>query len=223
MLHLLALVLLIGIVDSANPATVAPALYLAAGLGAIRSLLGFIAGVFLVNLAGGILLAVGPGQAILALVPNPGRELRHVIELCLGGVLFVVAAGLWLARGRVARHVTEKHERIHRSSALVGAGIMVVELPTAVPYFAVIAAVVGSGRGVVTQIGLLAAFNAAFISPLVAILLVRSLARKRGRQVLEWLRAGLDRRLAEIIPALVLVAAIALTALGAAGVLSGSE
>jgi len=57
----------------------------------------------------------------------------------------------------------------------------------------------------------------------VAILLVRSLARKRGRQVLEWLRAGLDRRLAEIIPALVLVAAIALTALGAAGVLSGSE
>jgi cytochrome c biogenesis protein CcdA len=219
MFHLLALVLLIGIVDSANPSTVAPALYLAAGDMAIRSLSGFIAGVFLVNLAGGILLALGPGQAILALVPHPGHELRNLIELCLGGGLFVVAAGLWLARRRVARRLTGKHERMHRSSALVGAGIMVVELPTAVPYFAVIAAVVDSGRDVVTQIGLLAAFNAAYIAPLVAILGVRSLARDDAQQVLERLRAGLDRRLAEVIPALVLVAAIALTAVGVAGVL----
>ncbi len=75
MVHLLSLVLLIGVIDSLNPATVAPALYLAGGHSPHRGLLGFIAGVFTVNLAGGILLALGPGQAILALAPHPsGRR-----------------------------------------------------------------------------------------------------------------------------------------------------
>lgn len=145
MVHLLALVLLIGVVDSLNPSTVAPALYLAAGRSPHRGLLGFIVGVFGVNLVGGLLLAVGPGQAILALIPRPGIELRHLLELCLGLAIFVLAIGLWFARGRLERHVVGREDRIDRSSLVVGAGITAAELPTALPYFAVIAAVVGSG------------------------------------------------------------------------------
>ena len=181
MFHLLGLVLLVGLVDSANPSTIAPALYLAAGKTAVRGLLGFVAGVLVVNLAGGLALTLGPGQALRALVPHPGATVKHAIEVGLGGALLVLAAGLWLGRRRVEHRVLGNQNRIDRSSFLVGAGIAAIELPTAVPYFAVIAAIVESGRSVVTETGLLVAFNLIFVAPLVVILGVRSLARERGR------------------------------------------
>jgi cytochrome c biogenesis protein CcdA len=218
-LHLLSLVLLVGVVDSLNPSTVAPALYLAGGRQPLRSLLGFIAGVFLVNLLGGLVLALGPGQAILAVAPHPGFEVRRLLELALGLATFLVAIGLWLARDRLQRRVSGNQERIDGSSLLVGAGITAAELPTAVPYFAVIAAVVGSGRAVATQVGLLVVFNATFVAPLVAILLLESLTGRRGRELIVSLRARLDRHLARVIPALVLVVAVVLTARGSVGLL----
>jgi cytochrome c biogenesis protein CcdA len=98
---------------------------------------------------------------------------------------------------------------------------MLVELPTAVPYFAVIAAVVGSGKAIPTQISLLAIFNAALFLPVFLILAVRSVANERGMQLLERVRATLDRRLATIIPVLVLVVAIVLIVLGTVGVVTG--
>src|SRR5580700_11415677 len=130
MVHLFVLVVVIGVIDSLNPATVAPALYLAGGYSPNKGLLGFIAGVFAVNLAAGVLLALGPGQAILALSPHPGRDVRHLLELSLGIATFLVAAGLWLARNRLERHMAGNTGRIDRSSLLVGAGITAAELPT---------------------------------------------------------------------------------------------
>src|SRR5580692_810626 len=161
MAHLLTVVVLIAVVDSANPATIAPALYLAAGGAALRSLLGFTAGVFGVNLIGGLVL-LGPGNALLSGLPRPGAEARHLIEVGIGAGLAVVAAALWFARRRVARHVLVNEERIDRSSFTVGAALAVVELPTAVPYFAAIAAIVGSGFGGSTQVAILTVFNVVF-------------------------------------------------------------
>jgi hypothetical protein len=149
--HLLALVIAIGLVDALNPSTIAPALYFAAGKDAQTSLLGFIAGVFFTSLAAGLLFAIGPGKALMAIVPKPGDEAKHLIEIVAGLVLLGVAIGLWLARNRLSGHVTKLTERIDRSSILVGATIVVVELPTALPYFAVILAVVDSGRSFATQ------------------------------------------------------------------------
>jgi hypothetical protein len=215
--QLLGVVVLIALVDSVNPSTIAPALYLAAGEAAVRSLLSFIAGVFVVNLAGGLLILLGPGQALLALIPRPGVELRHLLELCLGVGLVALAAALWLGRKHVARHVARNQGRIDQSSFLVGAGIMALELPTAVPYFAAIAAIVGSGKNVSTQIGLLVIFNTVFVAPLPAILGIHLLARERGQRWLEGLRTYLDERLALLIPALVLVVGVALLVLGTVG------
>ena len=219
MTHLLALVLVIGIVDSANPATIAPALYFAGGKDAHTSLVGFIVGVFVTNLTAGVLLALGPGQALMAVVPRPGDEARHLIELGAGGVTLALAIGLWLGRARLSAHVTNLTARIDGSSLLVGAGIMVVELPTAQPYIAVIATLVGSGRSIETQVALLAIFNAAFSAPLVAVLAARTFAGERALEWLERMRATLDRRLATLIPVLVLLISIALLAIGGHGVL----
>ena len=219
MAHLLAAVLLIAVADSVNPSTLAPALYLAAGRMAVRSLFGFIAGVLVVYVVGGLVLLLGPGQALLGLLPRPGDEVRVLLEVCVGAALFAVASVLWLGRSRVARQVTKNQGRVDRSSFLLGMGIVVIELPTAFPYFAAIALMIGSGKDIPIQVGLLLAFNVVFVAPLLAIMIVRSLTGEHGRSWLERLRVGLDARLAVLIPSFVLAAAVALTALGTVGMI----
>ena len=40
----------------------------------------FTVGVFAVYFAGGAVFLLGPGQALLALVPHPGHTARYVVE-----------------------------------------------------------------------------------------------------------------------------------------------
>jgi cytochrome c biogenesis protein CcdA len=213
MLALIALALSIGIVDSINPSTVAPALYLATGKSAVRSVALFTAGAFSVYAVGGIAIALGPGQALLALLPRPGHHILHLLELVIGVGALVLAAVLWGARGRIrASLARRKASSGGHGPLLLGAGIMVVELPTAFPYFAVIAAVVGSGRNVIDQLIALLVFNLAFIAPLLGILAL--CAFSRSERTLEALRVRVDRLGPILIPALVLVVGIVLIVLG---------
>jgi cytochrome c biogenesis protein CcdA len=219
MLALLGVVISVGLADSINPSTVGPTLYLASGRDAGRSLLGFIAGVFVVSAAAGVVLVVGPGHVLLAHRPSPHTE--HVVEVCAGTVLVALAAGLWFARTRVARRVIRNEQVIQRTSILVGAGIMAVELPTALPYFAVIAAVAGSGRAVTTQVGLILLFNLVFVAPLLAVLAIRQLAGTRGVDWLVAARGRLERHAELLVPALVLLVAVILVAVGTVGLARG--
>jgi cytochrome c biogenesis protein CcdA len=213
MLALALLVVSIGLADAINPSTVAPALYLALGRHAVRSLLGFTAGVFGVYLAGGILLTLGPGRAI----PHPSAELKHIVELALGGAMIIFAVALWLTRSHIARRLAGEERRIRGSAALLGATIMAAELPTAFPYFAAIAAIVASGHGPVTDILLLVLFNVAFVSPLLAITAVRARAGPRGEARLDALRLWLVRRAPVLLPVVLLVVAVALLLVGGIG------
>src|SRR5438132_14344586 len=142
MVTLVALVVIVGVFDSVNPSTVGPALYLATRRSDGRGVGAFTVGVFGTSLLGGLVLTLGPGNAIVAALPRPGKHTTALIELCLGVATLLVALGLWLKRGRVARGVRREEHRPARSPLILGAGIMAVELPTAFPYFAVIAAVV---------------------------------------------------------------------------------
>jgi cytochrome c biogenesis protein CcdA len=100
---------------------------------------------------------------------------------------------------------------------LLGAGIMAVELPTAVPYFAAIAAVVESGHSDSTQIVLLLLYNAAFIAPLVLLLVILALTGSRGIQIAARARVQLDLWAPRIAPAALVVASVVLLALGVRG------
>jgi cytochrome c biogenesis protein CcdA len=213
MLALLALALSVGIVDSINPSTVGPALYIAAGSNAVRSLALFTAGAFAVYTTGGIVLALGPGEAL----PQPSHRVVRLLELGVGAGAVVLAVALWLARGWVGRRLQRQHTRTGgggRGPLLLGAGIMAVELPTAFPYFAVIVAVAGSGRSVVDQVGALLLFNLAFVAPLLGILALRAFAGPRGERALESLRGRIDAHGAELVSLLVLAIGIILLVLG---------
>ena len=207
----------VGLVDALNPTTLVPGIYLAAGKNPVKALGGFIVGFFLVNLAAGILVALGPGKYLLDLFPHPGTNAKHLIEITVGGVLIVLAGILWVKRQSVASHVSNT-DRLQRSSLVVGGGIAIVEFPTAIPYLAVIAAVVESGHGIPTQVVLLAIFNLCFLLPLFLILGARVLAGDRARRWLERMKANVDRFLATLVPGLVLLVALVLIAIGLIGI-----
>jgi cytochrome c biogenesis protein CcdA len=217
-LALIALALTIGLADSINPSTIAPALYIATTRDAERSLVAFVLGVFLVYLAGGVVLTLGPGRALVAELPHPNAETKHWLELALGLAALLVAALLWRVRERVAASFRRAESRLGRSSFLVGAGIMAVELPTAFPYFAVIAALVGADVSVVAEIVLLVLFNVAFVAPLLVIVAIRRVLGPRAQATLERFRDAVAERAGAIIPAIVLVVAVALLVVGGVGV-----
>jgi cytochrome c biogenesis protein CcdA len=217
MSRLLLVVLSIGFADSANPSTVGPALYLATTRRPERQLAGFILGVFAVYLAGGLVLLLGPGRYLVARIPRPSGTTVNWLELGAGIALLVAAVALWRGRDRIARHLRSHEGRIGRSSILLGGAIMLVELPTAVPYFAVIAALADSGRSAVAQTALLVLFNVAFVAPLLVILVVVSLAGARGARALERAHEYLHRRAPVLIPAAVFALAVVLVVLGAVG------
>jgi cytochrome c biogenesis protein CcdA len=216
--ELLALVVSIGLVDSLNPATIVPALYFASGTRPTRTTAGFGAGVLLVNLAGGVALVLGPGQAVLAAVPRPDAAAKHLLELACGIVALGISSAAWLLRGRIAAHFARGQERIQRASPIVGATIAAVELPTAVPYFAVIAAIVGSGRRLTTELGLLALFNLTFVAPILAIAVLSAASTRHTRRI-HAIRARLIGHGGALVAAVLLGVSLLLVAVGAFGLL----
>ncbi|HEV7133119.1 MAG TPA: GAP family protein [Gaiellaceae bacterium] len=219
MLALIALVVSVGVVDSLNPSTIGPALYLVTLPDGARQLAGFTGGVLAVALAGGLVLTLGPGQAILAAVPHPGPDETHEIEMALGALALAVALVLWIRRRAVERRFSGGGPRTPstRSAFFAGAAIMAIELPTALPYFAVITAIVSSGRRVSAQISLLVLFNLAFVAPLLLVLAFRLLARERGARLLDVLHARIDRWVAVAVPAAIAIVGAVLVTIGAIG------
>jgi cytochrome c biogenesis protein CcdA len=219
MLRLIALVISIGLADSLNPTTIAPALYLAAGerSRSRAQVTEFTVGVFVVYLAGGALIALGPGQLVLSLVPKPDREDRYVLEIIAGAAMLFAAAMLWINRDRLSTRNPPEVRAEGRSSALLGATITAVELPTAFPYFAAIAAIVGSGIDPARQVILLVLFNVCFVLPLLGIAATLWLAGDQADRVLMTWRTFLQRRWPVLLAGLALLAGAFVVLLGVTG------
>jgi cytochrome c biogenesis protein CcdA len=217
MLRLTALVISIGLADSLNPTTIGPALYLAGGKRPRTEVAEFTLAVFAVYLVGGLAIALGIGQAILSLVPSPDAEDRHVIETAVGAMLLASGVFLWAYRRQLAKRSTPTPKREGRSSAILGATITAVELPTAFPYFAAIAAIVGSGLDVARQAVLLVLFNVCFVLPLVGIVGILTFAGDHAQPWLGRGRTWLDARWPTVLAVLALLAGGFVLALGITG------
>jgi cytochrome c biogenesis protein CcdA len=219
MLRLVGVVISVGLADSLNPSTIGPALYLATGQRRVVRVLLFTVGVFAVNLAAGIVLTIGPGRLLLGLVPHPQRTVKHVIELVAGVTLLAVAVALWRGRRGLARRELPMRSGGGGSALVTGASIAAVELPTAVPYFAVIAAIVASSASVPQEIGLVALYCLAFVLPLLAIIVTLLVAGERADPLLAKAAAWLQRQWPLVLATLLLVVGSALILAGGAGLL----
>jgi cytochrome c biogenesis protein CcdA len=223
MLRLIGLVLSIGLADSLNPSTIGPALYLASSERARRQVTHFTLAVLAVNVLGGAIILLGPGQGLLAIVPRPGRTAREIIEVVAGVVMLIVGVLLWRRRERLRRRELPTPSAKSRSSALLGLTIATAELPTAFPYFAVLAAIVGSGFDLVRQLILLALFNLCFVLPMLLIIATLAAAGDRAAEILARARAYVRRHGPGLLAGLALLAGAFVTLLGATGLASANH
>ena len=217
MLRLIGIMISIGLADSINPSTVAPALFLAAHANPRRAVAQFTAGVFFVYLLGGAAIALGPGQLVLSLVPKPDLETRHVLEVVAGGVLIAVGMWLWRSRNQLGKKRLPMVDSEGRAAWLLGATIMALELPTAFPYFAAIAAIVDSGSGPVRQLIFIAIYNVAFVLPLILMIATLMIAPDRAASILHRARDVLQRRWPTLLAGLALIAGVFVATLGVTG------
>src|SRR5947209_5884747 len=220
MLRLIGLVVSIGLADSLNPTTIAPALYLATGERARTRVTEFTLGVFAVYLLGGAAIALGPGQLILSLVPSPDADTRHLLEIIAGAVMLAVALLLWRHRDSLSSRRMPAARGNRKSSAILGATITAVELPTAFPYFAAIAAIVGSGIDPARQLFVLLIFNLCFIAPLLGILATLTFAGSHADRLLAIGRNFLQRNWPLLLSVLMFLAGLFVVLLGVTGLAS---
>jgi cytochrome c biogenesis protein CcdA len=223
MARLLVLMISIGLADSINPSTIAPALYLASRKRPAAHVAQFTLAVFLVYLAGGCLIALGPGALVRDLVTDVHvrSDIRYTGEIVAGLLLIAAAVMVWRRRDRmVARGMPGANPR-QRSSAWLGASITAVELPTAFPYFAAIAAVVGSGLGVVRGFVLLVVFNLCFVLPLIGLEVILLVAGEGTERVLARCRRFIGRRWPHLLVGLLSLIGTVAIVFGATGLAAG--
>jgi len=202
MLLVVAVVVSIAAVDSLNPSTVLPALVYALGRNGVRDVAVFTAGVFSVSAAGGLVLVFGPGRALLTVVSHPSERLVHLAEALAGVGLIGAAVFLWLTRANVREHLERERESSSNSAFLVGAGIMAVELPTAVPYFGALIAITEADKGIVVSALLVLLFNLVFVAPLLAVLAMLLVTGERGAAIAARLRRHLIAYAPVLLPLL---------------------
>lgn len=214
-LALTLLVASVALADSINPSTVVPALYLA-GAPRARGLASYTFGVFVVYLAGGLVLVLGPGPALMAALHRAGPSFEHGVETIAGLLALVFAIALWRSRA-VSREPRRRRFDSPASAFALGAGISAVELPTAFLYFGVVTAILNSSAGGGAEIALVVAYNALFVLPLVVVIALRARIRPRLAAVMAWTwRSG-----PVLLAGVTFVIGAGLLGVGTAGLLSG--
>ncbi len=215
MLRLIGIVITIGLADSLNPTTVAPALYLASAEQARERVLEYTIAVFSVYLVGGLVIALGPGQLLLSLLPHPSPNTKATIEVIVGVAMIMASVVLWRHRNTLSKRQLPQPDPGGKSSWVLGASITAVELPTAFPYFAAIAAIVGFGLDPGTQLALLVLFNVCFVLPLIAIVATLWIAGEDADDVLTRFRDFLQRNWPVLLAGAALLAGVFVVTLGA--------
>ncbi len=223
MLRLFGIVVSIGLADSMNPSTIAPGLYLALGERARQQLDPVHARGVRGQPRGRRRDRARAGQVILHLVPHPHATARYILETIAGVVMLIAAAVLWVKRKSLRQRELPSPSAEGKSAILLGLTISAVELPTAFPYFAAIAAIIGSGLGAASQLIALALYNVAFVLPLILMIIVLGVAGDGAKAIIERARDWLQKHWPTLVAVLALVAGVFVTLLGVTGLASGQH
>ncbi len=209
-------VVAIALPDSLNPTLIVGAVLLAAQRRPFARTLAFTVAAFAVTLAGGLVVALGLGDLILALVPKPSSTVKWVLVTVAGLVLAGGGVAMWWKRRALGSTPSPAaQEQSGGGSAFVmGAGIAGVEFLTAFPYFAAIAMIIGSSVTAPGKILLLVLYNVVYVLPLIVIVGLCAVMGERAGQVLAPVGDWISLHWPVIVAPLAEVAGIALAAYG---------
>jgi cytochrome c biogenesis protein CcdA len=216
-LRLVGIVISIGLADSLNPTTIGPALYFATGERARGRVAEFTLAVFAVYFLGGAAILVGAGSLIRSILPHPHHHITDLIEVGVGVAMVAVSGMLWRYRSRLAERDPPDFDPHGRSSWVLGASITAVELPTAFPYFAALAAILGADVDFLGDLILLALFNLCFVLPLLGIVATLTFAPNSSDRLLSMGRDFLQRHWPAVLAGVALIAGLFVILLGVSG------
>jgi cytochrome c biogenesis protein CcdA len=175
--------------------------------------------VFGAYMAGGLVLVLGPGPLLISALEHLQGSVAHGVEVGVGLAALIFAAALLRSRQRESWH-RHRHRSFTPASALVlGAGIMVIELPTALLYFGAISAMLAGHASVPLQITLLFVYNVLFVAPLIALLAIRSVAGDRADTWLKSAERWLQRLGQLVLSGVAGIAGAAFLTVGVVGLL----
>ncbi|MEA2468402.1 MAG: hypothetical protein QOJ57_2528, partial [Thermoleophilaceae bacterium] len=170
--------------DSLNPATIAVAVLLATGRRPVPRLLLYALGTGVTYFLGGLLLVLGPAELLHSLLHRTPTTAGYVAEVVIG--VIGVAAAVWIWTRRPASVERRLPTDVSPPKALlIGAGITLVDLPTALMYFAAIALIARANISVASEVVLLVIFNVAYVAPLLAVAALAGLFGPKAEPVLE--------------------------------------
>jgi cytochrome c biogenesis protein CcdA len=212
-------ILLLGLGDSLNPATIAAAIVIAGNKRPTARVLAFATGTGVTYFVGGVVLVLAPAALLNALMhPKPSTR-THVAEIVIGVLALAFAA--WMARQpteKVTKHLPTNVSVLGAFS--LGAAITVVDLPTALMYFAAIALTVGAGLTKPERIGLLVVFNIAYVAPLLLIAALVGVLGKRATPILVRMNELVARWGPRVLMAITAASGCYLVAIGTIGLVS---
>jgi cytochrome c biogenesis protein CcdA len=185
-------ILLFGLADSLNPATIAVAIVLATGRRPVPRLLLYTLGTGVTYFLGGLLLVLGPAGLLHSLLHRKPTTAGHVVEIVIGAIGIAAAVWLWSRRpGAVEKRVPT--EVSSPRAFVIGAGITLVDLPTALMYFAAIALIARANISTAEEVALLVVFNVAYVVPLLVVTVLAGVLGPKAEPLLEKLRAFVAR------------------------------
>lgn len=187
MAALLLLLAPIGLLDSTSMLSlcIVPLVALLAGSRPLFGASALVLGVLAANLACGLLVFFGLQSAFEAVhvyavrVWNDPSTEELIFQIALG--LVACAYGVRLAARRErARGAAAARSMTPAQAWLAGAGLTIVGLPGAVPYFAAIDLILRAELALAPQLAALAFYNAVFVAPLFAVLALRVILGARA-------------------------------------------
>ena len=192
MVELLVILTPIGLLDSMSmiPVCIVILVVLLAGPSPLLRSSALIAGVFVTYAASGVLILLGLqsvfdeiSEYALRLWKNPETE-ELIFQVLIGAVLCAFGARIAMARKRRKEKPVASDMTIVQA-LLAGAGLTIVGLPGAVPYFAAIDLILRTDVSQLQRMLAFAYYNFVFVIPLAAIVALRLLLGERSTGILE--------------------------------------
>lgn len=168
MLYLVGFMLLMGVVDSLNPFTIALHILLLGILKNVNRISIYVLGILIVYLVGGIAIFTG----LSAVFDYLGKQFESIpdfvlygIELILGIILVVYGITEW-RKNSEQKQVSKKLDVSTWALISLGAGGTLTDLPTAIPYLGFIAKMTEMKVDALTGIAFLFAYCIIYVFPL---------------------------------------------------------
>jgi cytochrome c biogenesis protein CcdA len=143
----------------------------------------------------------------------------HVATIVIGVLVIALAGVIWTQRRRFADRPMPGDALRPGAALALGAVVTAIDLPTALPYFAAVAAIVSSDFGLAAQLSLLVLFNLLYVLPLLGVLALHFLAGERSERFLGRCREWIQRFAPALLTVLTLAAGAALMVRGVNGLL----